>query len=180
MSTTTTGKLTDIYIVDTTVRDTATILAQLGLLITFRRGVGIRSIEDMVSRVIKVASGRGAKIRRLRIIGHGNAHGQRIGKDFLSVHSLPKHAGALKRLIPYFAADAEVTLGGCQVGQGVELLQQLSQVLGGVTVRAMTALQRPGVPGDEGGVQVCQLTMCSYSGDGFWNRFDARQAEKKR
>jgi hypothetical protein len=133
--------------------------------------IPILSVADMVSKLLRKC-GSGKKIDRLEIIGHGNATGQYVGADWLDSGSLSTHRGELGRLAPFFSPSAVVTLGGCSVGRASSLLIELSGLWPGVTVRAMTANQRPLLPGEEGGVRECVRRRCSSSGEGFWDWVD--------
>lgn len=73
----------------------------------------------------------------------------------------------LRRLRPRFAAGATVFLGGCEVGQNKELIQQLSQ-LWGVHVRAGLSNQVGLWSGTEGGAQHCFIRKCVVESATFW------------
>ncbi len=134
--------------------------------------INIVNVEDMVEQINRKCSG-GKRIKSLEIVGHGNDTGQHVGADWLSATSLrTTHGKQLKKLEPHFMQSAVVTLEGCKVGQAEELLKRLSLMWPGVRVRAKTALQRPLIPGDEGGVRECVNGRCTYSGAGFWDWVD--------
>ena len=52
-----------------------------------------------------------------RISGHGNAFGQFVGADWLSVENLPQHRSPFQRLGTCFGRGGMITLVGCHVGQ---------------------------------------------------------------
>jgi hypothetical protein len=132
---------------------------------------GITSVLDMV-RKAQAQCMDGSRIKSLTISGHGNQDGMWVGNDWLGYTTLWKHRGALNALIRFFAPNAIVELGGCKVGRDQTFLQQLSGVLGGVKVRAFSASQRPGIPGDEGGARTCVFENCTYTGEGLTEPMD--------
>ena len=73
----------------------------------------------------------------------------------------------LRQLRPRFAAGATVFLGGCEVGQNKELIQQLSH-LWGVHVRAGLGFQVGLRPGTEGGSLHCFIRKCVAEPATFW------------
>jgi hypothetical protein len=128
--------------------------------------VGIKNIKDMADKLAGLCS-RGNRIAELTIVGHGNELGQYVGTDWLSNDSLPSYRPQLRRLTTLFvrtgsARSAHVTMGGCQQGRNGGLLLGLSDIWN-VPVSGYTALQRPGVPGYEGGKTTCYLT-CARQG----------------
>ena len=123
--------------------------------------VGINSVADMVDKLTKKCA-TGDKIGTLQIFGHGNDNGQYIGENWVSKFSLPGVAADLRKLRPHFGRGAEVIMAGCQQGQNGGLLLALSDLLN-VRVSGFTALQRPALPGDEGGRTTCFIT-CTREG----------------
>ena len=103
------------------------------------------------------------KIRELRIFGHGNVWGQYVGGDWLSLPSLPSWRPELAKLaVGCFGRGGFITMAGCEQGGNGGFLLEISSIVG-VPVQGFTALQRPTVPGDEGGVTRCFIT-CSRTG----------------
>lgn len=137
-----------------------------------------KNVTDMVDQVLAFVHS-GDSIIALTIHGHGNEQGQYIGIDWLDTTTLLQYRTTLAKLTTHFDGKAVVTLGGCNVGYAVDLLKQLSQLWGGVTVRAGTAKQLA-FPGIEGGVRSCKINICSYRGPGFWDYFDRYARGDKR
>jgi hypothetical protein len=124
------------------------------------------SVEDMVAKITRKLGRR--KIRNLFIGGHGapgyqsvgaGSNWDRVGSRSLQLDSdgnlFGPAAQYMPSLAPKFISGAICTLGGCTTGQGAAgeaLLRKLSQVLGGISVQAGDANQRPLVPGMEGRV----------------------------
>lgn len=168
----------DIYVIDNSSFDlTMFIDSQLT-----QGEVGIQNVEDMVRKIERMCED-GDRIRELRIVGHGNDHGQYVGTDWLSTSTLRQHRSALARLRPLFVhgndqVDGEnghVVMGGCRQGRNGRLLLELSRIFN-VPVSGFTALQRPGVPGDEGGRTTCFIT-CTREGRTTADDFDEKQLE---
>jgi hypothetical protein len=122
---------------------------------------GINNVKDLVSK-IRATCASGDTLANLTIMGHGNEWGQFIGTDWVSVDTLSKFRGDLATITGCFGTKGEVVMGGCRVGRNGRLLLELSNILG-VPVSRFTALQRPGVPGDEGGRTTCFIT-CTRQG----------------
>jgi|KBSMisStandDraft_5_1062788.scaffolds.fasta_scaffold34467_3 hypothetical protein len=122
--------------------------------------IGIKNVADMVRKILAKCSS-GDKIGELRIFGHGNRDGQWIGGDWVTSASVSSHTIDFARLRPLFDPFGMITLGGCQVGLNDLLLAKLSAIVG-VPVRAFTAKQRPGVPGDEGAETKCYYLSCTH------------------
>ena len=133
---------------------------------------GVLSIRDMVAKLQKLCAD-GTRIGELRILGHGNQNGQYIGSDWLEIGTLPSHQTDLAKLAPLFGPHGQVVMGGCRVGRATELLLALSN-LWHVPVSGFTALQRPPIPGDEGGRTTC-LVKCNSAGYTFADSFDDKQ-----
>jgi hypothetical protein len=143
-----------------------------------RGSVGIKGVADMVERVTQLCVD-GRKLAELRVVGHGNEMGQYIGSDWLSLDTLPLHRGALMRLTPLFVRGSEegrrahLIMGGCRQGRNGGLLLAISDIVN-VPVSGFTALQRPPLPGDEGGMTTCYLT-CNREGQTVADRLDEVQ-----
>lgn len=130
--------------------------------------VGIRNVRDMVDKLVNLCA-HGDRIAELRIVGHGNDRGQYVGSDWLSESTLWSHRQQLARISSLFvrtrgesSESAHVIMGGCQQGRNGSFLLALSDIWN-VPVSGFTALQRPGVPGDEGGRTTCYIT-CARQG----------------
>lgn len=147
-------KLVDLYFIDSSRSD---LVMGLDRLLT-AGDLGIKNVADMVTQCKSVCS-KGAKIRELRVVGHGNASGQWFGEDWVDENTLASHQTKLAGLRPCFDAMSYVSLGGCKVGQAEILLSRFSKIVG-VPVQAWTASQRPGVPGDEGANVRCFRYAC--------------------
>ncbi len=151
---------------------TAAMSAPLGALAT----VNVYSLPDMVTKILAAAGSD--TISRLVLYGHAKSGVQAVGSghvinfnnrpvDSLSVSPVDGKLrnGAeqeLARLVPSFAPDARVSLGGCEVGappDGEALLKRMSVVLG-VTVEAGLWNQRPAFPGYEGPIVRCTGNSC--------------------
>lgn len=98
------------------------------------------NVVTMVKNVQKEI--RDKKISRLNILDHGNIQGIQIGKDWISVKSLPVYASELAKLNPLFENKAFVHLQHCNVGQNRTLLLSLAKILG-VSVFAGTGKHNP-------------------------------------
>ena len=135
-----------------------------------RGDIGIRNVTDMVNKII-VRCGSSDKIGELRIMGHGNREGQWIGGEWVTSQNVTDHKVDFARLRPYFDPFGLITMGGCRVGQNDLLLAKLSWMTG-VSVRAFTAMQRPGVPGDEGSETRCYYLSCNHGKKVGFDYFD--------
>jgi len=134
----------------------------------------IFSVNQMVRLLTKLCDGGmwQTYLYEVCIVGHGNQTGQYFGADWMNFNALATHGTTLRRLRRHFCAGAEVTLEGCEVGHASSLLMGLSNLFGGVPVRAGTAFQRPLIPGLEGGVRSCVPDSCEYSGRGPFDAID--------
>jgi hypothetical protein len=134
--------------------------------------VPITNVGDMVAKLVArfgATVGGGDKIRELRIVGHGNAHGQYIGSDWVDGKTIRAFRPEFVWLTRFFAHPGGlITLGGCLVGRNGPLLLALSDMTN-VPVRAFTASQRPTVPGDEGNETRCYITCARSSGGNLWD-----------
>ncbi|UCD75115.1 MAG: DUF4347 domain-containing protein [Phycisphaerales bacterium] len=128
--------------------------------------------QTMVKQILDLTDSDNT-VAALTIHGHGNQTGQYVGRDWLDIYTLPKYREELAKLTPHFEEDAIVTLGGCNVGHAEALLQRLSELWGGIAVRAGTA-QQMAFPGIEGGIRSCKVNVCKYGGPGFWDKFDQK------
>jgi hypothetical protein len=136
--------------------------------------VGVRNLRDMADKLVKLCL-KGDRIAELRIVGHGNEIGQYVGSEWLTEASLGTHRAQLGRISSLFtrvgqsSKRAHVIMGGCQQGRNGGFLLALSNILS-VPVSGFTAMQRPVLPGDEGGRTTCYIT-CNRQGrtkaDGF-------------
>lgn len=141
--------------------------------------ITVYSVKDMVEKTLAAVGSD--KIERLFIEGHGSSGFQCVGcgnaenalnnrekADYLEFSELEGKLkngveAYLKRLIPKLDTFAMISLGGCQVGSapfGEQLLREVSKALGGVTVEAGIANQRPLFFGYEGSVLSCSETFC--------------------
>jgi hypothetical protein len=134
--------------------------------------LGTRGAREMVQSLIGLCS-RGDKIAKLTIVGHGNEYGQYVGQDWLCKEAIPAWREELVKMTGLFAMHGEVVMGGCRQGRNAGLLLALSDIWN-VPVSGFTALQRPVLPGDEGGRTTCFLT-CTRSGYTAADHFDAVQ-----
>lgn len=131
--------------------------------------IRVDSISDLVEVCENLCS-KGDRIGILEHWGHSNWGGRSgvsysmdVGRDTLNESSvLYQHRATLSRLNPLFSRDplAQVFLGGCWLGHGRGLLQNLSRIWGGVAVMAGYGLQNPLFGGVEGGAQVCIEMTC--------------------
>lgn len=133
---------------------------------------GVQSVVDMVAKVNRLCS-NGDRIATLTIVGHGNEEGQYIGREWVTQKSLSTHRPSLAQLARLFSRPGQVVMGGCRQGRNGAFLLALSDILN-VPVVGYTALQRPGVPGPEGGSTVCYIT-CTRSGRTSADSFDEVQ-----
>ena len=125
----------------------------------------------MVNKIVNNCINTNDQIACLRIVGHGNARGQYIGRDWVSEQNLGKYQDMLEQLNSLFDIDlGEVIMGGCQQGQNGAFLLALSNIWG-VPVSGFTAMQRPLIPGDEGSRTTCFIT-CRRSAETGWDEFD--------
>jgi len=129
--------------------------------------IGVKNVRDMADKVTGLCSS-GDRIAKLRIMGHGNDAGQYIGSDWVSEAKLPSFRAQFARLSGLFVragsdgASAELIMGGCQQGRNGSFLLAISNIVN-VPVSGFTALQRPVLPGDEGGRTTCYIT-CARGG----------------
>jgi hypothetical protein len=139
--------------------------------------VTVYSVKDMVEKTILAAGAD--KIKHLTILGHAASGTQcvgcgsignvkiKTGEDFLSVSLVDgklynRTEDYLAKLVPKFAFDGIVSLGGCQVAappDGDTLLRRVSEVLK-VPVEGGVDNQRPLFPGYEGNVVRCNGNLC--------------------
>jgi len=119
----------------------------------------ITGVNDLLNTLLlKCGIRPGHKvIKNLLVVGHGNPTGMFVGADWLDATSFPNFQGDLAKMGFLFSrdGDARVTLGGCEVGQAVNLLQLLSGTWPGVTVRGMSALQMGTTTDELGAVTEC-------------------------
>jgi hypothetical protein len=90
--------------------------------------IPIKSVADMVSRVVHQVNRTGGMIRRLVISGHGGRWGFYIGHEMVTLNSDKLLYLALLR--PFFTPDAVVTIKVCKVGLDQQLLHKLSALMG--------------------------------------------------
>ena len=152
----------DVYVIDDSRFDLTMLLDSA---LTWN-DVGIQNVKDMVNTLVGLCQG-GDSLGHLTIVGHGNSTGQYIGSDFVTLQSLPAFRPDLGRMTRLFARGAgsgsrHVTMGGCRQGRNSGLLLALSNIWN-VPVSGYTALQRPGIPGYEGGRTTCYIT-CTRQG----------------
>ncbi len=131
--------------------------------------IRVESLQDMVENCEKICA-KGDRIGILEHWGHSNwggrsgvAYSMDVGRDRLDDNSvLFEFRHLLGRLSPLFSRDplAQVFLGGCWLGHGKKLLQNLSRIWGGVAVMAGYGLQNPLFSGVEGGARVCIDMEC--------------------
>ena len=145
------SSLQDVYVIDASKPDT---VMWVDSALTYG-DVGIKSVADMVSTVQALAKKK--KVRELRIMGHGNVYGQWVGSDWLSLATLPTHRPELLKLVHCFGSGGFITMAGCEQGNNGGFLLEISNITG-VPVQGFTAMQRPTLPGDEGGVTRCFIT----------------------
>ena len=134
----------------------------------------IKNVSELVN-ILLLKCGTSSNhrvIKRLTIIGHGNPKGVFIGEDWVDDTTLSNFSNDLAKLVPFFsrAGDAVVTLFACMTGRNEKLLGLLSSLLGGVTVRAMTASQNAFIPSEQGSVTQCIYSQCSNSGRLVWDK----------
>lgn len=134
--------------------------------------VGVLGIRDMVTKLQRICA-NGDRIAELRIVGHGNELGQFVGRDWLCREVVRHWRSELSKMTPLFGVKRHVIMGGCRQGRNSGLLLALSNIWN-VPVSGFTALQRPPLPGDEGGRTTCFIT-CTRSGYTFADHFDKLQ-----
>ena len=137
--------------------------------------IAVKSVRDMVDKVLARAKGHGGagSIYRLNIYGHAGPGNQSVGSGrgsapgkTITATNVTKYRPILSRLKPYFAADGMVTLHGCEVAKGkigTSLLKSLSGIFG-VPVQGGVKNQRPLIPGMEGDVKRCTPVKCTKHG----------------
>ena len=159
------SSLQDVYVIE----DKADVFLWGSAAITLGE-VAITGIADMVSKVQALAKTK--RVRELRIVGHGSAHGQYIGKDWLSITSLAKtfRPDFVKLSVGCFGPGGFITMGGCEQGENGGLLLEISNIVG-VPVQGFTAAQRVLPFGDEGGLTRCFIT-CAREGKTFADSVD--------
>lgn len=115
----------------------------------FGNCIVINGLDELENK-IRILCGSGTReIGHLTIIGHGDGFHQNIGFNELRLgcKGFGQEGETFKKMKPFFAQDAVIILGGCQVGQNDSIVNELSRILPGVRVRAFTAQQRPAFPG---------------------------------
>ena len=136
--------------------------------------VKINGVRDMVSKLIKLCA-RGDKIAELTIVGHGNEYGQWVGQDWLCQEVVWAWRSELVKMNSLFGKNRHVIMGGCRQGRNAGLLLALADIWI-AQVSGYTALQRPVLPGYEGGRTTCFLT-CTRSGYTFADHCDEVQLD---
>jgi len=105
--------------------------------------VGELFMSDVPSMVSAVRSFLGNnRMSRLNILDHGNSTGLEIGRDWVTLGSLPSFEPALRQLRGLFTHDGIVHLQHCSIGRNHEVLRRLS-ALWDVPVVAGTGLHNP-------------------------------------
>ncbi len=126
----------------------------------------VASVIDLVSVVSAKCQASHAKVGVLRLSGHGNETGGPIGKDWIDLTTLPRHATDLAKLNRYFEpARTQVVFDACQTGTNIRLLSKLSELWQGVPVSGFFDNQNPNFfsPADEGVKFTCILKSCLAS-----------------
>lgn len=95
------------------------------------------SVASMVRVVLAHIASR--RMDRLNILDHGSTRSIQIGTDRVSVTTLPRFEGQLRRLRGHFSRNGFVHLQHCNAGGNAALLLRLAQVFG-VSVYAGTGL----------------------------------------
>ena len=150
----------DFFLIDSTNPSDSTLMGER--VITFGEG-DVKSVRHLVEVVSTKCSVNNAKVRNLRLSGHGNEHGGPIGGDWISLATLPKHSVELAKLNLYFdPATTKVVFDSCQTGTNIRLLSKLSTLWKGVSVSGFFDNQVPNFfsPSDEGLKFTCTLKNC--------------------
>lgn len=102
--------------------------------------VYMRDVRNMVEEVLKKAGTD--TISRLNVLDHGTETGFELGRDWIDTSTLPYFKKELGRLREHLASGGFVHLQHCGIGQNVDLLIDLSKILG-VPIYAGTDDQNP-------------------------------------
>lgn len=97
----------------------------------------VRSLVDGVRARAGIAT-----LRRLNILDHGNSSGIELGRDWITVSSLPVYKLLLSRLSGLFVPEGFVHLQHCDAGQNHALLCAFSVIVN-VPVYAGTGEHNP-------------------------------------
>lgn len=126
----------------------------------------IKSVEDMVSRVIREVASTGGKIFHINLSSHGGKDWFFIGLDGISMATIKSHQLTLGKLIPHFHPEGSVKISACLTGNDRPLLYMMSLYLGGVPVEGWTGSISPWRKGPFEGMRhdgnkiVCNLNGC--------------------
>lgn len=102
-------------------------------------------------------------IRVLRIGGHGSVTSFNLGNTLIQTNNISALETVLAEIKPYFKPGKSlVILDHCDVGNSDFLLQELSRMLGGVTVMGPLSEQynNDGAPELEGAARICNAKFC--------------------
>ena len=103
----------------------------------------MKDVRSMVDAVIRrCTSVKGATIRRLDILDHGNSDGIQIGTDWITMATVAPFDGLFRQLARLFASTGFVHLQHCEAGQNHALLGHFSKLFG-VPVYAGTGAHNP-------------------------------------
>ena len=125
----------------------------------------IKDTADLVTKV-KDRCGTSRYIRMLRIGGHGNRRGFEVGDDWITGTTIPSYETRLREISPYLRPEKSVVyLDHCNVGHADRLMNELSRILGGVTVIGPAEFQYTdtGQPQFEGPAKICDPVTCKIT-----------------
>ena len=159
----------DVWVMDSsyslgTKENIATAIAQ----IVSKGEIDISSVKDMVGKVSAVCIVNAARIRKLVISGHGGRKGFTIGADIIGMPNIHQYQVDLQKLNSFLDNTCSVVcLDHCNTGQNQELLQLLSNMWGGVEIRAFEGIQSAwndqtidSTFEGEGPVAICKFSNC--------------------
>ena len=150
----------DFFLIDNSAPDDRVL--SIERFITFGEGT-VESVVDLVSVVSSKCKANNAKVGTLRLSGHGDEDGGPIGKDWITVATLPKYSVDLAKLNAYFdRSRTTVIFDSCLTGTNIRLLSKLSELWNGVPVSGFFENQVPNFikPSDEGLKFTCTLKNC--------------------
>ncbi len=88
------------------------------------------TFSDSASLITQVEWNARSPIRHLRILDHGDTKGFWLGRERINDDTFKYYEPLFRELRGYFAADGDLTLLGCSVGNNTDLLRRLSAAIG--------------------------------------------------
>ena len=118
--------VSEIVFIDTSIEDYQTILAALNRNVEI---VYIDANENGIEKITDTLNLRG-DIFAIHIISHGSAGQVSLGNTQVSAENLLSHQTSLKTWANALTEDADILIYGCDVGQDLNFVQNLSEISG--------------------------------------------------